>query len=129
LGFERREYSRLFPPLTAFGGSFLFSRKNLCPQTTQTTQKEQIDQSLVTRRHSVMARQASSPTIWVNGRRRGSDAEVTPGDAEVTQVTQGDAEVTQPGLEINGLRGLLRLSSHAILFRAKRSSQMRREEN
>jgi hypothetical protein len=125
LGFEMREYSRLFPPfppLTAFGGSFLFSRKNLCPQTTQKEQKEQIDQSLVTRRHSVMARQASSPTIWVNGRRRGSDA-------EVTQVTQGDAEVTQPGLEINGLRGLLRLSSHAILFRAKRSSQMRREEN
>jgi hypothetical protein len=37
------------------------------------------------------------------------------------QMTQSDAEVTQPFLQINGLRGLLRLSSLAFVFAAKRS--------
>jgi hypothetical protein len=91
---ERRNLFRLippFPPLTAFGESFLFCGKR-------------IRQSLVT----------SSPTIWLNGGRRGSDA-------EVTQVTQGDAEVTQVLLQIKGLRGLRRLASHANIFAARRS--------
>jgi hypothetical protein len=44
-------------------------------------------------------------------------------------VANGDAEVTQAGLQINGLRGLRRLGSLAFVFSAKRSTQMRREEN
>jgi hypothetical protein len=59
---------------------------------------------------------------------------VSPSDAEVAQVMQSDAEVTQSdeevtqvGLQINGLRGLLRLSSLAFLRDPKRSSGGRRK--
>jgi hypothetical protein len=42
-------------------------------------------------------------------------------DAVVTEVIQSDAEVTQVGLQINGLRGLRRLGSHAFLRDPRRS--------
>jgi hypothetical protein len=49
-------------------------------------------------------------------------------DAEQLKVTQSDAEVTQVGLQINGLRGLRRIASHANIFAAKRSRQLRQAE-
>jgi hypothetical protein len=95
---ERRNFFRLFPPFapfSAFGGCFLFLILDL-------------------RLLSEMRRQATQ-----------SDAQMTQSDAQMTQsdaqMTQSDAQMTQPFLQINGLRGLLRLSSLAFVFAAKRS--------
>jgi hypothetical protein len=64
--------------------------------------------------------------------RQGSEAEATQkrrrSDAKPVKVTQGDAEVTQDLLQINGLRGLRRIASHANIFAAKRSRQLRQAE-
>jgi hypothetical protein len=65
--------------------------------------------AVLTRRRFAMARQATVAT----GRRES--------DAVVRQVIQSDAEVTQVLLQINGLRGLRRLGSHAFLRDPKRS--------
>jgi hypothetical protein len=62
----------------------------------------------------------SATTYGLNGMRGQVTQGVRPSDAEVTQVTQSDAEVTQVLLEINGLRGLRRLASHANVFAARR---------
>jgi hypothetical protein len=112
---ERRNFFRLFPPfppLTAFQRCFfIFEDMRL---TTKQPRNESTKRTGGRVSDIQLSQLSLAATISLNGRRCGSDA-------EVTQVTQSDAEVTQPFLQINGLRGLRRLGSHAFLRDPKRS--------